>query len=227
MKRFVATVLACILLVLVSAMPALAETEAAMEKVNVSWDLEPNVPATCYIKFTGTDADFPVEYKITGWKDTIRKDGMRQITFTLNYSNKFSPTKDEVETIASANVNGSIGGTFAWALVDYETGLDIEETNDVQLTQKAEKKTDNQKKFNGKNKTYIKYTVKSVYKITITCPKDYDNLCIGVLGQGVAIGSENDDGFWEGRVPFSETSYYSAENEQFTHFMRIRAYSGE
>lgn len=140
MKRFIVAALAFILLVLVSAMPAVAETKAMMEYANVSWDLEPDAPVTCYLKFTGTDADFPVEYKITGWKDTIRKDGMRQISFTLNYANKFVPTKDEVETIASANVNGSVGGTFAWALVDYETGLDIEETNDVQLTQKAEKK---------------------------------------------------------------------------------------
>ena len=230
MKRLIA-ILTCILLALSPAMPALAEAEAetenGMENVNVTWDLEPDVPVACTLKFTGTDADFPVEYKITGWKDTVRKDGMRQISFTLNYTNKFVPTKEETETIAMANVGGTVGGTFAWALVDYETGLDIEEKNDVQLVQKVQKKTNSQKKFNGKNKTYIRFVVKAVYKITITCPKDYDGLCIGVLGQSVPVQTEADTAFWEGTVPFRETSYYSSENAQLTHFMRVRALSEE
>ena len=78
-------------------------------------------------------------------------------------------------------------------------------------------------KFTGKNGMYIKFTVKAVYKITITCPKDYDGLCLGVIGQTNPVPSDMNDAFWEGKVPFSETTFYSSENDQVAHFMRIRA----
>ena len=221
MKRFVLAVLA-LMLAMALAVPAFAEG-AAMEAVNVVWDLEENTPVTCRVRFTGTDEYYPVEYRITGMKDTVAGDGTRKITFIVNFTNKFNPSKDEVTAIAGANVNGEIGGTMAWTLVDYDTGLNIEEVNRVGLTEDAVEKTYNTRKFYGSNGAYIEVPVTIVYQVTITCPKDYDGLCIGVLGQVNAVPTQKDMAFWEGKVPFSETSYFSAEDDQLTHFMRVRA----
>lgn len=222
MKRFGMLALALVLILAFQAVSALAETPD-MEAVNVAWDLEVNKPVTCLGKFTGTDADFPLEYSITNMKDTVTADGMRQISFTLTYNAMYSPGKDEVTAIADANVDGNIGGTFAWTLVDYDTGLNIEDVNSIGLTEQVDEKTYNEKKFNGNGGAYISCPARAVYQITITFPKDYDGLCIGVLGQSAAIASDTDMAFWEGKVPFSQTSYYSPDNDQVSHFMRIRA----
>ena len=225
MKRLIAVLLSCLLMISAFAVPALAESETPdMEKVNVAWDLQAKKTFTCAGKLAGLDGDFPVEYTMTNLKDTVGKDGMRKITFTMTGTFKYAPKKDEVTTIVnSKDSNNKIGAEIAWTLVDYDTGLDIEEKNDVGLTQDVKVKTDNKKKYSDNKGNSVTLHTKVVFTITITCPKDYDGLCLGVLGQTSPYQTEADMSFWNGDAPFSGTIYWSPDNDQLSHFMRFRA----
>ena len=225
MKRLIAVLLSCLLIVSAFAVPALAESEApVMEKVNVAWDLQAKKTFTSLGRLAGLDVDCPVEYTVTNLKDTVGKDGMRKISFTLTGAFKYAPKKDEIATIVGAqNADGRIGGAISWTLVDYDTGLDIEEKNDVSLTQDVKVKTDNKKKYSDNQGYAVTLHTKMVFNITITCPKDYDGLCFGVLGQVTLLKPDEDNAFWSGEAPFTETSFWSPDNDQVSHFMRFRA----
>ena len=221
MRRLLTAVM-LYMMVLLAVMPARA-AEADMEKANVAWDLKSGKTVTCQTRFTGLDKDIPVKFRLSGMTDGITENGMRKISFTLVYTCDFAPTEAETRIIGNAGVDGTIGNLVCWTLCDYETGYNLEVENEHRVEETYDHLDSSFERYDAADGTQISILRKKRYFITVTFPKDYDGLCIGVLGLKTALPSEIDNQFWNGRLPFSRSGYCSAIDQHFSHFMRIRA----
>ena len=114
-------VIIIILALITELVPAFAE-KADMEKVNVSWDLEPDKPVTIYTRFPALERYVPVEFVITDLEHTKEKKGKNKLTFRITFTNNFEPTEDEISMLGVHNSKCYLGYT----ITDYEILLFVD-----------------------------------------------------------------------------------------------------
>lgn len=188
-----------------------------MKKLGVKWGIEEGKAYSFKHIWAGIGSkDFT--WKISNAKSKNVKKGNKQLSFTLTYHIDFKPTPEEV----SANVysdysqsTGHSGATFAYAIVDAASGLDLEGENSKKVVVKSSKKEGKQNQYYGlygMEQSWDTVTFPSTikYKVTVTYPKNYNDLCIGLSGSNVLAGqgSQADANFWDGKVPFGKTTFY-------------------
>lgn len=162
--------------------------------------------------------------KVTNFKiKDAKKDGYKQATFRINYTMDYKPkNKEEVNKLGRAFSNyGKFYCGDNFAVVDYDTGKCLESKNDYGVTVKyGNYKGSDRKTYYGTHGAYISFDKNFSIKVTITYPKDYKGLCLGVGGCLKKKETSVDKAFWKGKTPFGKTSYYSNKKTNF-HFMRI------
>ncbi len=214
--------LALLLTSFASVMPVNAASTADMKKANVKWDLRNNKT----IKFKTKWRVLGVKQhtvKMTNFKvKDAKKKGYKQCTFTLTYNRKINPSKKQAKKMYnSLEEYGAFGGDFYFAVVDYQTGQNLENDNDmgVTVTSNSWKHTDKKRIYYAK-KDYIWYAKKSTVKVKIVYPADYKGLAIGVGGHP---NFKSCDGFWYLGKSFSKsTGLYSKKDKKYAHFMRVK-----
>ena len=196
--------------------------QPAMEKAVVSWDLKGDEMLNTAFFFTGMDEPLPSQ---TGINDfTIRKldDGRMEMTFTYKTIIDFVPTEEQTKKIGKSARKGKIGGIWGYCIVDYTTGLDLEEKNNlgVECTNN-DWIFEDENKFTASDGSWIRFNKNHSSTVTVTWPADYKDLCVGIFGCSSAFGGKKNDAFWKGKVPFYETDYYFKDRPEYTHFMRV------
>lgn len=197
--------------------------QPAMEKAAVTWDLEGDksfLTSTC---FAGYGRPLLIIMKINDLAVRELEDGRIEMTFTFESSFKnFNPTDAQIKNIAKSARNGKIGGSFAWCIVDYSTGLELAKDNihGVEYTS-GEWIHGDKKEFKASDGSWIRISEKATTTATVTWPSEYKDLCLGVCGCSEAFLSKKEDAFWEGKAPFHETVYYFKDHPEYTHFMRV------
>ena len=208
--------LLCVLVLIIGVVPVLAET-ADMEKANVSWDLVPDKPVTIYTRFVGLEKYIPVEFVITDFEHIKAMKGKNKLSFHITFTNNFVPTDEEIQ-IAGLHCSGCYLG---YCVNDYTSGLNVEEKNKYDVTVKVSEEVRDKVEYKADDGTKLSFIKKLVYQLTIEYPESYDGLCIGATGRTEASDWEPESEYWEGKLPFSKTVYYSLTNSDLTHFMRI------
>ena len=209
-------ILVMILALVAEVIPAFAEG-ADLEKVNVSWDLEPDKPVTIYTRFHGLERSVPVEFVISDMEHTKGKKGKNKLTFRITFTNDFEPTEEEISFLGARDAKCYLG----YVITDYESGMCLEVKNKLGVTVKDKEEPKEKASFQSADGTKLNFIKKWTLLITIEYPEDYTGLCIGASGRTEATDSDAESKYWKGKLPFSKTCYYSMTNAELTHFMRI------
>ena len=218
MKRVISILLLC---ALVCALSAAQAATANMKKAKVSWNLTPGKNFTCYTLYGGLDRAVPIKGKITEYAMRSLNDTEAQIFFRLRMTNAFEPTDEEIHTLVNNMSGDTIGGIYTFCFTDYKTGLCLEGDNDLGVKVDRKEITLNKEKYTAADGYWIRINKEIEYELTVTFPKDYDGLCVGVLGRGTPFKSDADNAFWEGKAAFSETGYWDKSNKKISHFMQV------
>ena len=155
-------VLLIIFMLMAEVVPAFAET-ADLEKVNVTWDLEPDKPVTIYTRFHGLDKYIPVELVITDMEHTKGKKGKNKLTFRLNFTNNYEPAEEEISFLGARNAKCYLG----YVITDYESGLCLEVKNKKAVTVKDKVETKELAEFKSADGEKLSFLKKWVVFITI------------------------------------------------------------
>lgn len=199
--------------------------EKSMKDIKVSWDLKADKEIPIKYTYAGVGKK-KASMKITNYKVTNdKKKGYKKLTFTVNFTRKWTPTTKEVHKILNSDetqLYQTIGGEYVYGIVDYKTGYDLEQHNDMDVTVKAGKWKATSKKYTDSDGCWMNLTKKASCKVTVTYPKDYDGLCIFVGGGNtLEVDAYEDNGFWDGIYAFNTTSLY-IEGKKNTHWMRVK-----
>ncbi len=201
------------------ALPVNADTQPDLKKANVKWDLKNNKTLKFKTKWAGLGVKQHT-VKMTNFKvKNSAQPGFKECTFTLTFNRKINPNKKQMKKMLTRlDTYGSFGGDFYYAVVDYQTGQNLEVANDKNVTVESQWKF--LKKTTKKSKAgYIWYTKKNKATVKITYPATYTNLAIGVGGHS---SLKIMDAFWDGEIPYSQAKgLYSAKNKSYAHFMRV------
>jgi hypothetical protein len=180
-------------------------------------------------------------YKLSGLKiKDAKKKGYKQATFTLTYKLKWKPNDDQVFALKDSRTDEGIpyGGLWAF-IVDYRTGDNLEcpalaKKHGVTVKTGEWKRTSKDfagSKISGGGSGGIGYgavqaTSVNLYtkwkiKITVTYPKGYDGLCIG-MGTGQKKYNGKQMAKWNnGKVKYAKC-WWNKNNKATTRFVRIR-----
>ncbi|WP_217952671.1 hypothetical protein [Adlercreutzia caecimuris] len=220
------------------ALPAAAEETHAAEKpymktLKLKWDLKKNkaVKSKEKIKYVGTKT---VKVTVKNLKTTTLKNGKKKTTFTLVYTRdkrNFKPSKKQIHKIVNSRYESWAGG-FAYALVDYETGIDLEKdaaaAKELGVKVKAtDVKWAKAKKHKDQHGCWASLSTKGTAKVTVTYPAEYKGLCLGVwannyIAEDLSYNSTlANERFWNGEKPFGKTTYYK-KGKTNSHWMRIK-----
>lgn len=204
-----------------------AATKNYMKKVNVNWDLKKNKSVTFKTKYAGIGMK-KQKAKITNYKiKNSKKKGYKELTFTLSFSRQWNVKASEVHKIANSDYcqkTGQIGAGCYYAIVDYNTGKTLEKENKYNVTVEKELKSQTPKYYYCYHQDgYYEWVCISngSMEIKVTYPKNYKGLCIGIGGKTTLAETKNDTKFWNGKVPFGKTTYYSKKDKSIAHFMRV------
>lgn len=220
------------LTVVATPMKAKAEQKPYMEQLNISWDLEPDHTVTyqSYYYAVGfkdhkaTIKDFKIE--------NAEKKGYRKLTFTAEFNPDPNFTDDEFIKITNEWINNYINDSdknyilnYQCGIVDYNTGENLKCSNDKNVTVKIGKpEMSEPKKYERSGHSWEVYqNIKE--NISIIYPNDYNNLCIVLGGSAVGGNTDGNKKFASGDCKFSDTSFFSAENKEVAHAMRIAGLS--
>lgn len=230
-KRGIALLVAAVLaLCMLGAIPGTApEAQAAsgshMKSLNLKWDLKKNKAVKCTEPFAAIGKK-PLTIKIKNYKvSQTKKKGYKKLTFTVEWKRSWTPTKKQVHKMIKNsywNETGEIGGGYWVAVVDYDTGLSLDQENDKGVTIKtADAKFSNWKKSTDNDGCWVRIAQTCTQKITITYPSSYKDLCIGVGGVNLKDATKSDGAFWDGEQTFGKTSYYK-KGKTNSHWMRVK-----
>jgi hypothetical protein len=197
--------------------------EPSMEQAAVAWDLKNGEMVASRTGISGLKEDVPVTHGITDLEIRDAGDGKTEMAFIYHATVEYRPESDEqIEAIVKGAKNGGIGAEFGYCIVDYTTGMDLEEKNEYEVVCTAEVLNDGQVKHTAGNGAWIILNENVAIKVTATWPTGYEDFCIGVIGHSTVFADKNDTGFWEGKVPFHKTAYYFKDHPEYTHFVRVR-----
>lgn len=202
------------------ALPVNADTQPDLKKANVKWDLKNNKTLKFKTKWAGLGVKQHT-VKMTNFKvKNSAQPGFKECTFTLTFNRKINPNKKQMKKMLTRlDTYGSFGGDFYYAVVDYQTGQNLEVANDKNVTVESQWKF--MKKTTKKSKVgYIWYTKKNKATVKITYPATYKNLAIGVGGHSSFMST---DAYWDGAIPYSQAKgLYSTKNKSYAHFKRVK-----
>lgn len=212
-----------------------AEAHAAdktpMKKLKVEWDLKKGkaVKSKEYFVGVGNKTD---KITVKSMKTKSLKGGKKKTTFTIVYDRSFRPTKSQVHKMVRAHdkENAWFGG-FYYAVTDYNTGLSLEKGSPIAMkreveVERSEWKYTKYKKSTDSHGCWVRYPMRAQVKVTVTYPKKYKGLCLGVgannflAPEGSKI-AKNTSKFWVGDKPFGKTYMYK-KGKTNSHWMRIK-----
>lgn len=217
MKRIKQTILSTMLAFLVLFAGTMPQTMTAnasasyMKHLGVKFGIKPEKTYTFKSKISGGVSDPNMTWNISDVKFSNGKNGYKKLTFIATMKNEFRPTSSEISTLGSLYESGarvSLGGGF-YAIVDGESGLDLERKNDYDVTVKS-KTTSKTKteRFENEEGAWISFHTVWQWKVTVVYPEDYEDLYIGFGGKNAEFETNVDKACWDGEVPFGKTSYY-------------------
>ena len=198
-----------------------------MKKLNLKWDLKKNKTVKYKVAYAGTKIIKQEKAKITNYKiSKAKKDGYEKLRFVLTITREnLKPTKKQIHNMVMSRYCANTGLiSHNWyAILDYDTGYSLESDNDFGVKVKGTRKYKNKKMFKDNDGCRIWWRETTVFNISVTYPKDYKGLCIGVGGKKVLKKeTKNDERFWEGKVVYGNTNYYKKDKAN-SHFMRVVA----
>ena len=220
------------------ALPAAAEEAHAAEKpymktLKLKWDLKKNKTVKSKEKFAAV-GNKAAKITVKNYKVSKLANGRKKASFTLVYTQGFKPSKSQVHKMANAGYVGSdFKGGYSYALVDYETGKDLEGDDNTMADELGVKiksskwKYTKGKKMKDKDGCWVQISPKVTVKVVVTYPADYKGLCLGVWANNFL---ENDlsynsylanERFWNCEKPFGKTTYYK-KGKTNSHWMRIK-----
>lgn len=224
-KKLTAVGLAVVIAVGTMFLPVQVEAASKpyMKTANVKWDLKNNKTITYKTKYAEIGMKSQ-KAKITGYKiKNSKKKGYKELTFTVKYTCQWNMKPSEVHKMAQVEgAEGALGGGNYYAVVDYNTGKDLEVKNKQKVTveQIGDWKYSTPKYYYDNDGCWVRLSNVSV-KVKVTYPKTYKGLCIGVGGRTTVKNTKNNTKFWEGKVAFKKTTYYSTKDKSVAHFMRV------
>ena len=209
------------LLFAVNVVSASAEGTAVMETVNVSWDLAPETPVTVLVHCPGLEKLIPFNAVIKDVEQSKTNKGKNVYSCTVLFTRAYEFTDEEISMYALHQNKANTKSSLAFCIVDFETGLCLEARNKLGVNVKSQTikhGKDDHTQYKSSEGISCKYRKQWEIKITVEYPEDYEDLCIGLLGR---FENDSEDRFWNGKIPFSKTVYYSSTNAEMSHFMRI------
>lgn len=198
-----------------------------METAKVKWDLKNGK------KYAGA-----VNYKCIGTKKMsmgiknckkVLVGDKYKITFTYwgKYSNYKLSSWQVDKIIDKARRNPGVYEKYAtmYTVLDYVTGKSLEcKNNEYGVKVKSGKwiytyyKKNKAKRYNG---GWVRYPKTCTVKVTITYPKEYKDLCIGIGCMPYNIGGNKYFGKnWNKEISFTQSAYYK-KGKKYCHFMKV------
>ena len=190
--------------------------------------------------------------KVSGLKVVSADPGYKKATFTVTFKPKKMLTEAQGQKVLKAfkkayyYQGGASGnerevvwkywmrGALSFWLVDFETGKSLDDSdNAAGVTRTVKASYGKQKRYETSDgEWYCTQLGVIKYKVTVTFPEDYENLCVGIGGdtQPRIKRTKNDENF-EGMyfkytgdkahtAKWWQTSHFKKDNDNF-HFMRI------
>lgn len=203
-----------------------AASKNHIKKLGLRWDLKKSKTVVYDSVFAGIGKIKKAgTFKITKYKvSNARKKGYKKLALTYVQKYTVSLTDTKIHKAANSSYcrkTGSTGGGRYFAIVDYNTGMSLEEKNKLNVKVTSSTKLLKTRKFKDKDGCYMECDNTRV-TLTITYPEDYDGLCIGLGGYNQLSNSKADNSFWRGKKEFGKTSYYK-KGKKNSHWMRVRA----
>ena len=188
---------------------------AYMRKLGVTFGIKKGKPYHFKQKLTGVGSK-DITWTMRDFKDRkSKKSGYRELTVVLDFKSNFSLSPVEVDAVTStaySRKNHNSGANMWYAVVDGETGRDVEEKSDLKVKVKSKRLNYKYNTFYGSDlQTWQNVVYLWSSRLTITYPADYEDLCIGFGGGNVLSGdlTKADGGFWTGKTPFGKTTHYT------------------
>lgn len=232
-KKALVAVLATALAAGLCASPALAdEAHAATKKpymktLKVKWDLKKGRKVAVTSKWAGVGKQKATAVVKSLKTTKAKKAGYKKTTVAIEFNQTFKPTKKQVHKMVNNsffNKYGHFGNNLAYAVVDYKTGknLEVDETSGVTV-KRGDWKYTKQKTYRDNDGCWAYFPAKISVKVTITYPKSYKNLCLGVMGNNKTFDgpTKADEKFWYGKTAFGKSTYYTTGKTN-SHWMRIK-----
>ena len=220
----IALTIAAIMTLGFGAVQAQAASKTIKDIKGIKWDLVPDKTITYETVYAAVGAKKKIVKMTNFTKGNAEKAGYKEVKFELTFSYKWKPSKNQVHKICKSKdgLKDRIGGRQYYAIVDYNTGKNLEVKNPYNVTVSAAQFKEEKTKF-VKDKDGCKVPLKTVSRIiTITYPEDYDGLCIGVGGIKTTYGKKTELKFWEGKKTlFDATALYSTKYKKMAHFMKV------
>lgn len=232
-KKVTVAVMATVLAAGLCVSPALAdEAHAAAKKpymktLKVKWDLKKGKKVKITSKWAGAGKQQATAV-VKNLKTTkTKKAGYKKTTVTIEFYQTFKPTKKQVHKMVNNsffNKYGHFGNTFTYALVDYNSGknIEVDETKGVTV-KRSDWKYSKSKTYRDNDGCWAYFPPKYTIKLAITYPKSYKGLCLGVAGCNKTVSEtpKTDERFWYGKTSFGKSTYYTTGKTN-SHWMRIK-----
>lgn len=228
-RRGICLVMVMILLAgalsMMGAPKAAAAEKKRMDSLKLNWDLKEGKTyiASCNDKLTIL-GDGKAGFTLKNLKKEVLKNGKKKVSFTINFkqvNQKLS--SEQIHRLSQGLDSGGYDIGYYFTVIDKATGLSLEGDNELGV------------KVKSSSKYYGKYAPQydgdgcgwgfseyNVYKVAITYPADYKDLCVGV---GNFLHAEKwadkDDAFWAGKVSFDKTTYYKWFKDD-VHFINFK-----
>lgn len=191
-----------------------------MKSLGLKWNLKKN--KTVKMKTRYLNAGYhDTSLKVTNWKNLKAKKGYKKVSFKLTFTNDYKLTQKQIRNLTGSpdNYCDIVFGHAWFAVVDYNTGRSLAVKNNKKVTVKQTKwKYTGQKTYNAGSMGKMKLYKTASATVTITFPKSYKGLCLGVGGYNVPYPRmwyqgipqyDKIDWFWDGEASFGQTTLYN------------------
>ena len=204
-----------------------AKASKNLKKAGFTFDLKQNKVKSIKTYLKGTQSSV-YRVKLSGMKTVNAGKGMKKTTFTLTYALKdlsSSQIRDTLRMVHKGFYSDVIFGDHYYALVDYNTGMSLEDSGNAfgVKVKVLKSKTQQTKKYRDYDKCYFYKAKKWTVKLSVTYPESYEGLCLGVIGSSASEASSgvSADEFFDGARTIYKTKLYTKDRKN-AHFMRIR-----
>lgn len=202
---------------------------SSLKSAGLKFDLKKNKSVTINMYARGTNG---LKYYVTmrNLSITTTKSGRKKATFTINWKVKSITTKQSkaiLKQFHNKQTSDNVFGEFYWLLVDYNTGLSLENpSNKFKVKVSTETtKEEPTKTYTDSDNCWFRTLKERTTKVTVTYPAKYTGLCLGFGGTTYPRSKTNKAGknyFAKGsKYRFYQTSMYKKSKSDY-HFMRIK-----
>ena len=195
-----------------------------MKKINVSWDLKPRRQIQYKNRYVALGLRNETAKIVSYKKKSVGK--KYKLTLKIRFEcikTIQDMTQEERDTFLEYDDGEGLLGNYNVVIADYKTGKSLYARNSYGVTAKCSYKTFREKYFYSSDYMYEDSFVDSYATVTITYPKSYRNLCIGIGGSNSYHGSTKaDDRYYNGHGSYKKTSLYNKKDKGIMHFMRVK-----